>query len=164
MIGYKVEWECVACKHVQSIEHEGEWHHLQRASQFHACSMRDDGRWDWAFADVSLLPWLLFPYLLLKNWNHPEGESRGSSAVSVWCHYHSYKTQIAKISKGDGKTGRRTKKVKQYGEGDSCTLILETIPQFDRYTHYCFVFMPMEPLLLLLLLLLSRLVSKVRLF
>ena len=150
MIGYKVEWEGIACKHVQSIEYEGEWHHLQRASQFHACSMRGDGRWDWAFGDVSLLPWVLFPYLLLKNWNRPEGESRGSSAVSVWCHYHGYKTQIAKISKGDGKTARRTKKVKQYGEGDSCTLILETVLHFDRYTHYCFVFMPMEPLLLLL--------------
>ena len=70
--------------------------------------------------------------------------------MSVWCHYHGYKTQIAKISKGDGKTARRTKKVKQYGEGDSCTLILETVLHFDRYTHYCFVFMPMEPLLLLL--------------
>lgn len=66
--------------------------------------------------------------------------------MSVWCHYHNYKTWVAKISKQGGKTGRRTKKVKHYGEEDSYTLILETITHFDRYTHYCFIFLPVEPL------------------
>lgn len=97
---------------------------------------------------VISLPLTVVPLLIAKELKPPRRRiQRKFYSECVWCHCHNDK---------HSKNLKRMERLVEGEEGqavwgDSCTLILETITHFDRYTHYCFVFMPMESLLLLLL-------------
>ena len=181
-------------------KHESKWRNLGRASLFRACSVRDDGRWDWACGGVSLFPWLFFQtcYLLLRRIETtPEWESGGgwlqggSEALYLECGAITTTTKRRQRhpQKRMGRLGRGTKGVRQlrgrrllcldFGDvlyiffffffflmwdlpgpglepmspalaGGFSTTAPPGKPRtihFNRYTHYCLIFMPIESIL-----------------
>lgn len=112
---------CSTEARAKAWKHESKWRNLGRASLFHACSVRDDGRWDWPCGGVSLFPWLFFQtcYLLLRRTETTPGwESRGSwlqwgsEALYLLCGTITTTTRyrLAKTSKEGGETGQRDKR------------------------------------------------------